>query len=271
MLKGMAKDQYYSNALSRVDFLNATNAIRNFFEGVGYHQRALAKWNDTSLSTIISANPEKPTHECIKLLVTKLRALKYALSPDLQTDSFFHAALVRACSGVPACRVAVICPPPTIGGLINILQSAAMNYDQERKASAATFVGDNGDHESYYTDRQYRRNPTSSQGRGAYQGPRRRYIPNDNNRDGKPNRPRATRQTSLQSQRATMPYNASSTEIDSKSRSWSGWRGGRWAERKRGEIERERFGPPSKWPQCLQLERSSTNEKAPKMAWHPHR
>lgn len=185
MLKGMAKDHYFSNRLTNTDFHQAVDAIGTFFEGAGFHQRALAKWNETNLQGIIDSNPEKPTHECIKLLITKLRSNKHALHPDLQTDSFFHAKLVSACSGVPACHAPVINPPPDIGSLMNVLQSAAMAYEQERKNVASSFLGDDTDNEAYYTDRHYRRNTPNTCGGGAYRGPQRRYNPDTYKKDGK--------------------------------------------------------------------------------------
>ena len=70
-------------------------------------QQNLAEWNSLSLKDIMLNNQEKPTSECLRLLLNKLSSLQHGLMPTLRGIDFLHNKVVTACQGVPACRYGV--------------------------------------------------------------------------------------------------------------------------------------------------------------------
>lgn len=151
MLKGLALDIYYMNELSNMSFQNSIEHLRNYFQGPEFHRKNLSEWNSTTLKTVIAENPDKSIGECLLLLIQTLRKLQHGLREALQTIEYLHDKLVTACHGVPACRYAVSDPPPTVGALINKLQSSIIAYEKENVQSNA-----------YFTDRRYHKNSPSS-------------------------------------------------------------------------------------------------------------
>ena len=63
MLKGLALDHFYSNQLSRRNYKEVCDNLRNFFEGQGYYRRNLDKWNSATLASVSANNPEKSTYK----------------------------------------------------------------------------------------------------------------------------------------------------------------------------------------------------------------
>ncbi|RKF74206.1 hypothetical protein GcM1_240023 [Golovinomyces cichoracearum] len=124
LLKGLALDIYFMNELSNISFQNAIEHLRNYFQGPEFHRKNLSEWNITTLKTFIAKNPEKSIGECLLLLIKTLRKLQHGFREALQTIDYLHDKLVTACHGVPACIYAVSDPLPTIGALINKLQSS---------------------------------------------------------------------------------------------------------------------------------------------------
>ena len=76
MLRGLALDFYYANIVNKhLNFDGTCNAITNYFEGPEYKRSILAKWNSTSLRSIINRNAGKSTEECLQILILNLRHL----------------------------------------------------------------------------------------------------------------------------------------------------------------------------------------------------
>ncbi|RKF79300.1 hypothetical protein GcM1_203012 [Golovinomyces cichoracearum] len=134
MLKGLALDIYYMNELSNMSFQNAIEHLRNYFQGPEFHRKNLSEWNSITLKTVIVENPDKSIGECLLLPIKTLRKLQHGLREAQQTIEY-----------------AVSDPPPTVGALINKLQSSIIAYEKENVQSKA-----------YFTDRQYHKNVPSS-------------------------------------------------------------------------------------------------------------
>ncbi|KAI0994324.1 hypothetical protein K3495_g13858, partial [Podosphaera aphanis] len=104
MLKGLALDIYYMNELSNMSFQNAIAHLRNYFQGPEFQRKNLSEWNSITLKTVMAANPEKSTSDCLMLLIQDLGKLQHGFREALQTVEYLHDKLVTACQGVPACR-----------------------------------------------------------------------------------------------------------------------------------------------------------------------
>ena len=101
MLQDMALEYYYNNFDSDqpkpLDEL--CSVFRNYFEGPEYRQRRLTLWESLTIETIIKKprNNDKSTHECLRLLISKLWTLQHGLDLELRTDKLLRNKLISAC------------------------------------------------------------------------------------------------------------------------------------------------------------------------------
>jgi hypothetical protein len=192
MLRGLALDHYYTNRknISHViSFEEMCYATRNYFEGAEHKRNILNRWNETTLQTVITKNPEKSTLECLQLLINNLRHLQHGLENNLRTDDFLHNKIITACITHKACRFACCKPAITVTGLISELRTSITAYEASRPQEPQVFTthpqddpqDDLNDSEIYFTDRQYHRR--------HQQPPRvRRYPSNISNRPYRPSK-----------------------------------------------------------------------------------
>src|SRR6266536_1504406 len=167
MLHGLALDHYYTNrknVTQTISFEQMCNATRNYFEGPEHKRNVLNCWNETTLRTIISKNPEKSTLECLQLLINNLRHLQHGLENNLKTDDFLHNKIITACITHEACRYACCKPAKTVTGLINELRTLINVYKATRPQEPQVFnthpQDDPEDAQSahvHFTDRRYHR------------------------------------------------------------------------------------------------------------------
>src|SRR6266480_1542147 len=164
MLRGLALDFYYANIVNKhLNFDGTCNAITNYFEGPEYKRSILAKWNSTSLRSVINGNAGKSTEECLQILISNLRHLQHGLNHDLRSEQFFHNKLINACQDIPAYRYACYRPSDSLTGLINDLRSSITTYEKSRSESSQTFLTDqryhslNHDHDRQRSQSRYRK------------------------------------------------------------------------------------------------------------------
>jgi len=152
MLRGLALDHYYTNrknASYTLPFEQMCCATRSYFEGAEHKRNVLNRWNETTLRTVITKNPEKSTLECLQLLINDLRHLQHGLENNLKTDDFLHNKIITACITHEACRFACCKPATTVTGLISELRTSITAYKATRPQDDPP--------EAYFTDRQYHR------------------------------------------------------------------------------------------------------------------
>ncbi len=143
MLRGLALDFYYANIVNKhLNFDGTCNAITNYFEGPEYKRSILAKWNSTSLRSVINGNAGKSTEECLQILISNLRHLQHGLNHDLRSEQFFHNKLINACQDIPAYRYACYRPSDSLTGLINDLRSSITTFEKSQRESSQTFLTD---------------------------------------------------------------------------------------------------------------------------------
>ena len=66
ILLSLALDHYYTNrknVTQATSFEQICYATRNYFEGAEHKRSVLNRWNETTLRTLITKNPEKSTFE----------------------------------------------------------------------------------------------------------------------------------------------------------------------------------------------------------------
>ena len=85
MLRGLAKDHYFSNLRTSYQTLNLEQlctATREYFEGDEYRRKILEHWNTLSLRRVINRpeNSGKTTTECLELLILELKRIQYGLA-----------------------------------------------------------------------------------------------------------------------------------------------------------------------------------------------
>ena len=152
MLRGLAKDHYFSNLQKSPQKLNLEQlcvATRNYFEGEEYRRRMLEKWNTLTLRKVISRpeNSSKTTTECLELLILELRRIQYGLDPDLRTEKLLHNKMINACRDLPACKPACFKAPTSLAGLFDDLREAISIYEPSENS------------EVHFTDRRYYKQP----------------------------------------------------------------------------------------------------------------
>ncbi len=103
ILKGLAEDHFNNNKLSELPFNKACANIYNFFERPNYYRQNLDEWNNTTLFSISTKNPNKTIYENVQLLINKLCELQYSLTPALRNTEFLHNKIVTVCQGSPVC------------------------------------------------------------------------------------------------------------------------------------------------------------------------
>ena len=163
MLKGDALDFYLSNHFNTQDdttIEQVRNLMKKHFEGPEYKISILNQWNAISFATIKRDNPDKPYIECIDLLVSKLRKLRYGLLPELQTDMHVHSKLILASEGIPDLRIACQKPSHTLQGLITDLRASATTFDRTNTSTRQELlVTEQETHyeedDIYFTNRKY--------------------------------------------------------------------------------------------------------------------
>ena len=104
MLKGLALDYYYSTLLTdSLSFEQICQAIKDHFEDDNYRRNALVNWNNITLETIKTDNPNKSMSYYFQVLVTTLQKLRHGLVLELQTDAFLKNKLMLACRSLKEC------------------------------------------------------------------------------------------------------------------------------------------------------------------------
>ena len=121
MLCGITLDFYYENKATYTTFDSICNVIHNYFKGPEYKRRILIKWNAITLKTVMTKSKDKPTEDCLQLLLNDLRHLQHGLDTNLCNDDFLYNKLIVACQDVVACQAACSNPPITLTGLMNSL------------------------------------------------------------------------------------------------------------------------------------------------------
>jgi hypothetical protein len=96
-------------------------------------------------------NTGKLTHNCLQLLIKKLRYLQHGLDYNLQTDNFLHSKLVTACQKLPACQYACFKPSDSLAGLTNDLQSFITTYEESHPNEST---------QAFFTDQRFYRQPS---------------------------------------------------------------------------------------------------------------
>ena len=142
MLRGLALDHYYTNrknASYTLPFEQMCYATRSYFEGAEHKRNVLNRWNETTLRTVITKNPEKSTLECLQLLINDLRHLQHGLENNLKTDDFLHNKIITACITHEAYRFACCKPATTVTGLISELRTSITAYEATRPKEPQMF------------------------------------------------------------------------------------------------------------------------------------
>jgi hypothetical protein len=145
MLRGLAKDHYFSNLRNSSQTLNLDQlctATRNYFEGEEYRRRMLEQWNTLTLRKVINRpeNSSKTMTECLEFLILELRRIQYGLDPDLRTEKLLHNKMINACRDLPACKPACFKPPASLAGLFDDLREAISIYEPSPDNPKAHFT-----------------------------------------------------------------------------------------------------------------------------------
>jgi hypothetical protein len=143
MLCGLALDHYYTNRKNVshvISFEEMSYATHNYFEGAEHKRNILNRWNETTLRTVITKNPEKSTLECLQLLINDLHHLQHGLENNLKTDDFLHNKIITACITHEACRFACCKPATTVTGLISELRTSITTYEASRLQEPQVFT-----------------------------------------------------------------------------------------------------------------------------------
>ena len=168
MLKGLALDFFFSTLNNcNLNFDQMCRAMIAHFEGEEYQRATQAKWDSTTLSTIVQKHEGqgKSTEDCLQLLLQELTHLRHGLEPACRSDSYFRNKLISACRGVPACELACFTPSPTVSGFIHQLKSSISTYEHTHGPGSGLNTPN-----TMFTDRRYHRQdhrPNNDQ-RGRY-------------------------------------------------------------------------------------------------------
>ena len=81
-------DYYYDNVNDKgFSFETMCHMIRSHFEPEEHKRGMMAKWNSTTLKTIMAKNEDKSAEECLEMLIKELQSCVYAclkLAPTLE-------------------------------------------------------------------------------------------------------------------------------------------------------------------------------------------
>ena len=99
MFKNFVLNYYYFNVIVwklALNFVQACVSINNYFKNAEYKQNVIIKWNVILFRSIIitSQHQDKFMHECLQLLIKKLRHLQHELNEKFWTDKFIHNKLI---------------------------------------------------------------------------------------------------------------------------------------------------------------------------------
>ena len=143
MLYSLALDHYYTNRKNVshvISFEEMCYATHNYFEGAKHKRNILNQWNETTLRTVITKNPEKSTLECLQLLINDLHHLQHGLENNLKTDDFLHNKIITACITHEACRFACCKPTAIVTSLISELRTSITAYEASRPQVPQVFT-----------------------------------------------------------------------------------------------------------------------------------
>ena len=101
-----------------------------------------------------SKHQDKSMHECLQLLIKKLRHLQHDLNEEFRIDKFIHNKLITACQEVSACQYACYKSSNDLADLINDLQSSIITFNKSHFYEINSYQLQS--EIAYYTDRRYR-------------------------------------------------------------------------------------------------------------------
>ena len=125
ILKDKASNFYYNKIARRLyDFHIIVNLIRSHFKTEENRQKYLSEWRKTTLTRMISKNPDKSKLECLELMLNKLRTAQRGLTTQYQNENSLRDQVLNACRGIEECNLALFKPAPTFEGLCADLRAA---------------------------------------------------------------------------------------------------------------------------------------------------
>jgi hypothetical protein len=156
MLKGRALSFYYDRLCGTPeprDFDTMVSRVKGHFENQERNQTYLTDWRNTTLSRIISENPDMSKIDCLDLLFDKLTKIQRALPTVGQSEEALRIQLLNACRSVRECTFCLYSPAATLEGVRSQLRSAiSLATDMEAQQFAMTT---SEDLQQFWTDRTY--------------------------------------------------------------------------------------------------------------------
>ena len=159
MFKKIALNYYYFNVIvwrSALNFVQACVLINSYFENAEYKRNVLIKWNVIIFLSVMitSKHQNKFIHNCLQILIKKLRHLQHDLEKKFQFDRFIHNKLITVYQEVPTCQYVCFKFFDTLVGLINDLQSFIIIFSKLHLHQIENYQLD----AAYYIHRRYRNN-----------------------------------------------------------------------------------------------------------------
>lgn len=170
MLTGQALTRFYANRIGTSIFEQFCHNMRNFFEGTEWQRFNLTKWQTYTFSAIISYNPTLSATEYLCKLCTELDKIKQGLDPAYYGPVHLRENIIWACRGHPALVNGLTSLSADASGLVNRLYTSIVNYEAIHNPSGQQSYTQSHeeDHDTYFTDRQYRRGRPSSRPNQPY-------------------------------------------------------------------------------------------------------